>query len=304
MRYSVIPSWQSLICIYNLLHFIYLSFPTAYWTSSTGWSIWNLLEFLTEAIFSSNANRTPSTSDAISTEPEHWKSSDLSGWFGWVGMAELNKAKISMAVIFWQHDWPRYHWYKILALFISDIWTHLSSSNPPHPNWNSSFSSFQPRPMIFGLRSDSELGRRQGWVRIVNSQIHTQNRNYKRYIFKLKRKLCHYCFQCFTYNWSFREKHHFWRIIIIVMIFRTNSKSKTIMNSCGFGDKHKFSKKVLNGHKNGWWFRNLLEFCKIHYNMLKFVAPFRSTHTLVHALTSFELSVAAIGNTCPGQSIG
>lgn len=177
MRYSVIPSWQSLICIYNLLHFIYLSFPTAYWTSSTGWSIWNLLEFLTEAIFSSNANRTPSTSDAISTEPEHWKSSDLSGWFGWVGMAELNKAKISMAVIFWQHDWfqcvyyalrnrlwPRYHWYKILALFISDIWTHFSSSNPPHPKPKLLFFFF-PAPtddfwvkVRFGARSASGLG--------------------------------------------------------------------------------------------------------------------------------------------------
>lgn len=37
-------------------------------------------------------------SDPTPTEPKH---TDSSGWFGWVRMIELNKAKIFMAVIFW-----------------------------------------------------------------------------------------------------------------------------------------------------------------------------------------------------------
>lgn len=39
-------------------------------------------------LFSPDAKRTPSTSDSTLTKPEYQKSLDMSGWFGWVQMAD------------------------------------------------------------------------------------------------------------------------------------------------------------------------------------------------------------------------
>lgn len=153
------------------------------------------------------------------TEPEHQKISDLSGWFGWIRMAKLDKVRFLMPVIFWQYSWFQFFsllwsWKTTLIEIFSKInciaksslawklWLYSvqpsTSPNPNHPNQTEpsssfcSFSSFWPRQFFclnrvrssFGVKDQLELRTLENTNHSFSFRIFTSTEYQMRFRFK------------------------------------------------------------------------------------------------------------------------